>query len=195
MKKTIIGLTGPIAAGKDIVAGMFSRHGALVIDADELGHEIMAPQSKAWHEIVKTFGVKVLIRGGKVNRKKLGRIVFWDPSALRKLNRILHPAMRALIKESIRQTKKKLIVINAAVLAEMGLLPIVDRVIVVLAGERARIKRLMKCGLSRRDAIARVRSQAGASSYRRIADIVIVNNGSVKVLREKVEEIIHKLRS
>lgn len=192
-KKIIVGLTGPIAAGKDIAAKVFSRHGALVIDADLVGHEIIVPQSKVWHEIVKAFGVKVLNRGGKVNRKKLGRIVFGNTSVLKRLDKMMHPEMRKVIRSKISQTDKKLIVINAALLAEMKLLPFTDKVIVVMASEKLRIKRLMKAGASRPDALARIRSQASASRYRRIADIVIENNKGINSLQEKIKKVISAL--
>jgi dephospho-CoA kinase len=194
-KKIVIGLTGPIASGKDTVAKMLSRHGAYVINADDVGHRVIEPQSKAWHGIVKTFGVAVLNRGGKVNRKKLGRLVFGSHKLLKKLDAIVHPEMKRIIKKTIKQSKKKIVVVNAAVLAEMGLLPLVGKVIVVLASEKARLKRLIKAGLSRADAAARIRSQTGASGYRRIADIVITNDKTLEDLREKVEKIIHELKS
>jgi len=192
-KKLIIGLTGPIASGKSEVAKILGRHGALVIDADEIGHQIMLPQKKVWHEIVKAFGVKVLNRGGKVNRKKLGRIVFSSKAELGKLDRIMHPEMKNVIGKMINQSREKIVVVNAAVLKEVGLLPLVDKVIAVLAGRKTRIRRLMKSGLSKSDAVARIRAQAKASNYRRIADVVIENDRSLRDLREKVKSIISKL--
>jgi hypothetical protein len=104
-KKIIIGLTGPIASGKSMAAKMLARHGAFVIDADVIGHQVIAPQSKAWHEIVKAFGLKVLNRGGAVNRRKLARIVFSRPSSLKKLDKITHPEMRRIISAKIKLAK------------------------------------------------------------------------------------------
>jgi len=193
MKKIVIGLTGPAGSGKSEIAKIFSRRGTFVIDADEIGHQIMLPQKKVWHEIVKTFGVKVLNRGGKVNRHKLGRIVFSSKAALRKLDRIMHPEMKSVIGRMIRQSRKKIVIVNAAVLKEMGLLPLVDIVIVVSASKKVRIKRLMKSGFSRSDAVDRIRAQAKVSNYRRIADIVIENDRSLRDLRKKVKRIISKL--
>jgi dephospho-CoA kinase len=192
----VIGLTGPIASGKNAVAKMFSRRGACVIDADKIGHQVLAPQSKVWHEIVKSFGSKVLNRGGAINRRKLAGVVFSNQAALNKLNRITHPEMRKIISGEIKAAKlsnKKYIVINAAILNEMKLLPLVDKVIVVLAGEATRIKRLVKAGLSRREALARMRSQGPASRYREIADFVIVNDKNMEDLKQKVKRIISAL--
>jgi dephospho-CoA kinase len=196
MKSVVIGITGPIASGKSVVAKIFGRRGAAVIDADEIGHRIIAPQTKAWHGIVKAFGSKVLNRGGTVNRKKLGSIVFSDVAALEKLNRITHSEMRRVIAERIRAAKlmkKKLIVVNAAVLEKMRLLPLVDRVIAVLADKKIRVRRLQRSGMPGAEALARIGAQKKDSAYRRIADIVIENNGTTKYLNEKIKRIISAL--
>jgi dephospho-CoA kinase len=196
MKSVVIGLTGPIASGKNTAAKIFSRRGALVIDADKIGHQVIAPQTKAWHEIVKVFGSKVLNRGGVINRRKLAKIVFSDPVALRKLNSITHPEMRKVISEKIRTAKlsnKRLIVVNAALLNEMKILPLVDKVVVVSSDEKIRVKRLIRSGLTKQEAAARMRSQAGISSYRKTADFVIENNQKIVDLIENVKRIISAL--
>lgn len=196
MKSIVIGLTGPIASGKNTAAKMFARRGALVIDADKIGHQVIAPQTKAWHGIVKFFGSKVLNRGGVINRKKLAKIVFSDPAALRKLNSITHPEIRRVISEKIRAgklAKKKYIVVNAAILKEMKLLPLVDKVVAVSAGEKMRVKRLIRSGLTKQEAAARIRSQAGISGYRKIADFVIENNKKIDDLKKNVKRMISAL--
>ena len=195
-KKIIIGLTGPIASGKNTVAKMFAKRGAFVIDADAIGHQAIAPQSKVWHEIVKAFGSKVLNRGGAVNRRKLARIVFSKPSLLKKLDKISHPEIRRIISAKIKLAKmsdKKHIVVNAAILGEMKLLPLVDKVIVVLAGKNVRIRRMLRSGLSRQEALARIRSQRSDQSYRKTADIVIDNNKKMCDLKKKIIKVISKL--
>jgi dephospho-CoA kinase len=192
----ILGLTGPIASGKNTVAKIFSRRGAYVIDADKIGHQVIAPQSKAWHEIVKVFGSKVLNRGGAINRRKLAGKVFASPAALRKLNRITHPELRKIIIgeiKSARLSNKRFIIVNAAILNEMKLVPLVDKVVVVLAGKAARIRRLIKAGSSRSDALARIRVQGPDSRYRKIADHVIVNDKDTEDLKQKVKRIISAL--
>lgn len=196
MKSIVIGLTGPIASGKDTAAKMFGRRGALVIDADKIGHQVIAPQTKAWHEIIRVFGSKVLNRGGVINRKKLAKIVFSDPAALKELNGITHPEMRRVISEKIRaarQSKKRYIVVNAAILEKMKLLPLVDKVVVVSAGEKTRVKRLVRSGLPKQEAVARIRSQESISSYRKTADFVIENNKKIVDLKENVKRIISAL--
>lgn len=194
--KIIIGLTGPIASGKDTVARILGRHGAYIINADKVGHEVMRPQTKTWHHIVKDFGSKVLNKGGIVNRRKLARIVFSDKKKLAQLDRVMHPEMRGRIKEMIKAAKdrkKKLIIINAAILLEMGLLPFVDKVITVMASEKTRLKRLIRCGRARTDALARIKAQASAAKYRKISDIVIMNDKSIKELKGKIKRIVSSL--
>ena len=196
IKKIIIGLTGMIASGKNTAAKIFARRGAFVIDADTIGHQVIAPQSKAWHEIVKTFGSKVLNRGGAVNRRKLAGIVFSKPGLLKKLDKITHPEMRRIISAKIKQAKmsnKKYIVINAALLGQMKLLPLVDKVIVIFAPKNVRIRRMLRSGLSRQEALARIRSQRSDQSYRKTADFVIDNNKKLDDLKKKVIKVISKL--
>jgi dephospho-CoA kinase len=195
-KNIIIGLTGPIASGKDMVAKMLSRRGAYVIDADKIGHQVILPQTKAWHETVNVFGSKVLNRGGMINRKKLAGLIFSSQAALKKLNRITHPEMRKMISEEIGAAKlldKKYIVINAAILDEMKLLPLVDKVILVLAGKTVRIRRLIRSGRTRQEALARIRAQRSDAQYRKIADFVIVNDKSIEDLKQKVKKMISAL--
>ena len=196
MKSMVIGLTGPIASGKNTVAGILGRHGAAVIDADSVGHQAILPQSKAWHGIIKAFGSKVLNRGGAINRKKLAHIVFSNKDALKKLNKITHPEIRIMIRDQIRSAKmegKKIIIINAAILKEMRLLPLVDKVIVVLARKNLRVNRLVRSGMSRSDAIARIGSQISDPEYRKMADIVIENDENIAKLKEKVKRTIASL--
>jgi len=190
MKKTkpkIIGLTGPIGSGKNEVCRILRRRGARVIDADRLGHGLLVPQSDLWKELVKTFGSRILQQGGKVNRKKLGEMVFENPKLLKKLNKIMHPAMRERIKSEIRNTKSEtLIIINAAVLKEMRLVPFVDEVWVVLAKREKRMKRLMNKGLTKEQAALRVRSQMSDGEYLKMADRVIRNNSTREKLKRAV---------
>ncbi len=188
-KPLIIGLTGPIASGKNEVCKILRRRGAYVVDADKIGHEVMKPQSDVWHNLVKTFGSKILMSGGRVNRRKLGEIVFSNSKLLKKLDRIMHPPMKKEISSLISRLspqKYKYIVINAAVLKEMDLIPLVDEVWVVLAPKKKRLKWLMKKGLSRQRALARIKSQRSDREYLKIADRVIKNNFSKQKLRDGV---------
>jgi dephospho-CoA kinase len=186
----IIGLTGPIAAGKDEVAKILKKHGAYIIDTDQIAHQLYSYQSPVWQEIVKTFGSKILMRGGKVNRHKLGEIVFADRNKLKLLNRMVHPYLKEAIIQSVEHRTSNVdskIVVNAAVLKEIGLLDYVDEVWVVMASKENRLKRLIKSGLSKTEARERINAQASQKDYLKLADVVIRNDGTLKQLNAKVQ--------
>jgi len=188
----IIGLAGPIGAGKDEAAKILRKAGAFVIDADEVAHSLYDTQTPIWQCLVREFGSRILNRGGKINRKKLGEIAFSEITLLRKLDRIIHPYLKdAIIKLTEKQKAgSKLIVINAAVLKEIGLLDYVDEVWVVMASQETRIKRLLKTGLDKKQIKVRMRSQMSQREYAQLADVVIQNEGTFKELSRKVSDLI-----
>ena len=188
----IIGLTGPIAAGKDEVAKILAKCGAYIIDADQIAHQLYSYPSPVWQELVKTFGSKILMRGGKINRRKLGEIVFSDKKSLKKINEIVHPYLKEAIIQIVESGKQvdSRIVINAAVLKEIGLLNYVDEVWVVIASKENRLKRLVKSGLSKTEALKRINAQAAQKDYLKQADVVIRNDGTLKQLRDQVEDLL-----
>ena len=192
-RKIIIGLTGQIAAGKDVVARILEKCGAYVIDADKIGHQVIEPQKKAWRGIIKTFGSKVLNKGGVINRKKLAKIVFANMESLKKLDSITHPEILRVIRDMIKRSKAPVVVVNAAILNELKLSSRVDKIIVVLADKKTRLRRLLRIGKSRRDMLARMRSQASEAKYRRLGDIVITNNGTIHQLCVKVMRAIKQI--
>jgi len=188
----IIGITGPMGAGKDTVAKILQKKGAEIIDVDKLAHTLYPAQSLLWQKIVKAFGSKILSRGGEINRKKLGVIVFGDHRQLKVLNRIVHPELK---KEIIREVeirkfenvgtglvpvREKLIVINAALLKEIGLIDLVDEVWVVMASQAVRLKRLIQKGMDRKTALQRMKMQMGQKENLKMADKVINNNGKIR---------------
>ncbi|HVN67121.1 MAG TPA: dephospho-CoA kinase [Candidatus Sulfotelmatobacter sp.] len=188
----IIGLTGPIAAGKDEVVKILKRHGAYVIDVDELAHQLYAPQTPVWHELVKVFGSKVLMRGGRINRKRLGEIVFADKQKLQALDRIVHPQLKEKVLQLIKShqssvSSRQIVVINAAVLKEIGLASYVDEVWAVIAPRAARLKRLVKAGLSQQAARKMIDAQAPQTVYVKLADKLIRNQGTLGQLNAKVQ--------
>lgn len=182
-KLKIIGLTGPIGAGKDAVAKILRRKGAAIIDADKVAHTLYKDDKSLRKKIIKSFGT--------INRRKLGEIVFGDKKKLKLLNQIVHPALKkAIIASSkLKVENSKLIIINAAVLKEIGLVNFVDEVWIVMASQAKRLKRLLKSGLSKKQADARLRSQMSQKKYLRMADRIIWNNGTLKQLSTKVAEL------
>ncbi|MFA5447677.1 MAG: dephospho-CoA kinase [Sphaerochaeta sp.] len=125
----VIGLTGKVCAGKDEYARAFGERGALVIDMDKLGHQVLEEQHKA---ISETFGASLVV-DGKVDRGALGAQVFSDQAKLRALEEILHPAMVERTKAIISEAKEETVVINAALLKRMGLVELCDRVVFIAA--------------------------------------------------------------
>jgi dephospho-CoA kinase len=196
-KSVIVGLTGPIAAGKNTVGKIFKRAGAMVIDGDAIGHQVIEPTSKAWREIIRAFGKTILLPNKYINRKKLGEIVFNNPLALKKLNRITHPYILKKIKGLVREGKRKgrkLIVINAAVLREIGLAPLADQILAVVASERKRLQRLIKGKkLSKLQSKIRIQAQRPVKNFIDLADEVIDNDGSINRLKDKVLKILSEL--
>ncbi|MEA3492845.1 MAG: dephospho-CoA kinase [Candidatus Margulisiibacteriota bacterium] len=184
----IIGLTGPIGAGKDEVAKILRRRGALVIDADKLAHTLYVSKSLLWKKIVKAFGPEILNKSGEINRKKLGKIVFSDRRKLKKLNKLVHPYLKKAIVKKIEG--RKLIVINAAVLKEIGLVSLCDEVWVVMAPKETRLKRLLKSGLPIKDARKRIDSQMGRKDYSSVGTAVVENNGPKQKLRERILDLL-----
>ncbi|NOT22325.1 MAG: dephospho-CoA kinase [Nitrospiraceae bacterium] len=174
----LVGLTGGVATGKSTVAKLFKQCGAFIIDADELAHEVVKPGKPAWREIVASFGKTVLNQDCSLNRQALGRIVFRNPKKRRKLEHIIHPRVareQARLTNQAARTDPKIVVIyDVPLLFEAGIATRVDTTIVVTADRATQIDRLkIRNGLSRADAIRRIKSQMPLSKKIRLADIVV----------------------
>lgn len=188
-KKTVIGVTGPIASGKDEVCKILKGYGFYVIDADRIGHQVLK-ELPAKKRIIAAFGRKALGTKGEVSRNKLGRLVFSDRKRLLLLNSIMHPVMRKKIAGLVERTQKKKIAINAAVLKEMGLAGYCDRIWLVLASKKNRLKRLAKRGKRSKEMLRRMAFQRKPGSYKKETDIKIHNNGAKRGLKTKISKII-----
>ncbi len=184
----LIGLTGNIACGKSVVAGMLAELGAEVIDADRLVHRLMEPGTESSHAIVRRFGPSIQRPDGSIDRAALGGIVFRDPSALADLEAILHPGARRLAEERIAATERPVVVLEAIKLIEAGWHDRVNSVWVVTCPRERQIERLMRDrGLGRGEAEMRVDVQAPAAEKLRYADVVIENAGDLAETRRQVE--------
>jgi len=196
----VIGLTGGIGSGKSTVSGFLKELGAVIIDADEVGHEALKPGAEAWREAVVAFGKEILTPEGSIDRGKLGEIVFADPKALARLNRIMHPRISASVKAQVEQYRRrgeKVVVLDAPLLLEVGrpsLADEVDEVWVTIAPEATVLKRLKaKSGMSESEALARIRSQMPVSEKVKQADVVIDTDCPLDELREKVKKLWDRL--
>ena len=193
----VIGLTGGILTGKSTVSEILAQRGAVIIDADKIGHEAYRPQTKVWREVVDAFGTDILKENEEIDRKKLGEIVFHDPQALARLNEIMHPEMHSMMKGEIERLRSEgvdMVVLEAAVLIEANWTDLVDEVWVTVAPEETAVKRLQdRGGLSEGQARARIRSQLSSEERAKHADVIIDTNCDLAEVEAKVEELWHKL--
>ncbi|MBU4252875.1 MAG: dephospho-CoA kinase [Candidatus Omnitrophica bacterium] len=192
--KFILGVTGCIGCGKSTVAGMFKDKDCLLIDADCLGHELILSGTGVYRKIIKSFGRGILKPDNSIDREKLAKIVFTDKTALTKLNSIVHPELIRQIKRRIRKTKKRIIVLDAALIIEAGLTRMVDKLIVVTASRQQQILRSQKSlGLAKKQVVLRMKSQISQKAKSRFADFIIDNSGQVTKTQKQVSKIRRQL--
>lgn len=189
-----IGITGGIGSGKSTVAKILAEHGARIILADEIAKEIVEPGMPAYNGIVAHFGTEILDVFGRIDRKKLGDIVFNDKNELQFLNHTTHGFVAERINEileSYRREHVNLAVVEAIVPIEHGFLDNVNTVWVVLASEATRIKRIMKRNkLTFDEAQQRIQAQMPDDKYKSVARQIIYNDGTVKDLKKKIEGLL-----
>jgi dephospho-CoA kinase len=194
----VVGLTGGLATGASTVARMFEELGALVVDADEIVHEIEGSGTPVSRAIKERFGPEALEPDGRVNRKWLATKVFDDPKALRDLEAIVHPEVRAESRrriQALRQANPEaLIIYNSPLLIEQGAYKRFQTVIVVYVDDAIQLERLMaRDGLSRSQALRRLATQMPPSAKKAYAHIVIDNGGSLEETRAQVEACYKRL--
>jgi dephospho-CoA kinase len=191
----VIGLTGGIGSGKSTVALFLAELGAVIIDADKVGHDAFRSGTDLWREVTAAFGEQVLTKGGEINRQRLGEMVFADPERLAQLNEIMHPRMSEMVKAQLEDYRRQgiaLAVLEATLLIEAGgeWTKLVDEIWVTVASESTVLKRLMeRSGLSEADALARIRSQMPPAEKVRHADVVINTEYSLDETKAKVKEL------
>ena len=195
----VIGLTGGIGSGKSTVAQFLAELGAVILDTDRVGHEVLKPDTEAWREVVAAFGRQILTPGGDVDRKKLGEVVFGNPESLVRLNQIVHPQIGKVVKAQLEEYRRqgvRVVVLEIPLLVETGGTSLVDEVWVTIASESAVLRRLEeRSELSRQQSLARIRSQISNEKRVKHADVVIKNDGSLDELRARVEELWQRLRA
>jgi dephospho-CoA kinase len=189
-----IGLSGGIGSGKSTVAKIFADLGAVVIDADAIAKEVLEPGQAGYENVLHAFGETLLDTSGNIDRKILASLVFQDAEKLLKLESIVHPAVIARvsdIRESLPETS--IVVYDTPLLVEKQLQDQFDKVLIVSADEDIRKERLVQRGLDLADIEARMANQATDSQRTVVADFVIINNGSMKELREQVAKVWQQL--
>ena len=189
-----LGLSGGIGSGKSTVAKILSEVGAVVIDADAIAKEVLEPGQVGYENVMLAFGESVLDASGNIDRKKLANLVFQDAEKLLKLESIVHPAVIARvseIRESLPETA--IVVYDTPLLVEKQLQDQFDKILIVSADEDIRKERLVQRGLDLADIEARMANQATDIQRSAVADFVIINNGSMKELREEVAKVWQQL--
>lgn len=188
----VIGLTGGVASGKSTVSRILAEHGATIIDADRLGHETYRAGTETFARVVEAFGPDIVGQDGQIDRQALGRKVFGDPAAMRRLTDIVWPKIHDLARQrlkALRQQDVEVVVLEAAVLIEAGWLDLVDEVWVVTTPPEIAKRRLMRRdGLTEEQAEHRLASQLTNEARLPYADVVIENNGTREALHRRVEE-------
>lgn len=185
-----MGLTGGIASGKSVVAEGLARRGAVVIDADVLAREVVEPGTPGLAAVVGRFGPEVLA-DGRLDRARLGALVFADPEARRDLEAIVHPAVRARAAELERAAAPDAVVVHVIpLLVETGQSDDFDRVVVVDVDPETQVARLRaRNGLSESDARARLAAQASRAERAGAADVVLDNQGTIPALEERIDRL------
>ncbi|KAF9449459.1 CoaE-domain-containing protein [Macrolepiota fuliginosa MF-IS2] len=195
----VVGLTGGIATGKSTVSSILKTHKVPIVDADVIARQVVEPGTPALAKIKKTFGDDILLPDGALDRKKLGSIVFTDESQRKKLNSIIHPAVRrAMLFEVICLWLRgeRWCVADVPLLIEGPLWKLVGSVVVVYCSAELQLLRLMlRDSSSREDASARLNSQLPIASKIEYADIIIDNSGSRAELDHQVVAFINKMNS
>ncbi|MFI5894847.1 dephospho-CoA kinase [Actinoplanes sp. NPDC051513] len=184
-----VGLTGGIGVGKSAVAQRLGHHGAVIIDADRLAREVVAAGTSGLAEVVEAFGAGVLTPEGDLDRPALGAKVFGDETARRRLEKIIHPRVRARTVEMTQSAPHDAIVVNdVPLLVEAGLPPTYHLVLVVETRRELRLERLHATrGMSADEALARIGAQADDARRRAVCDVVIANNGTVEQLHGQID--------
>jgi dephospho-CoA kinase len=183
-----VGLTGGIGAGKGEVARRLAAYGALVIDADQVAREVVAPGTPGLDEIVEAFGPGVLRPDGSLDRELLGEMVFADDALRGQLNAIVHPLVGERMRE-IEETAAAadVVVHEIPLLAEGGLAGAFDVVVVVDAPPQVQVERLVSMrGMTRQHALARMSAQASRAERLAVATFVVDNSGSLGDLDDRV---------
>ncbi|MBI2369161.1 MAG: dephospho-CoA kinase [Deltaproteobacteria bacterium] len=194
----LVGLTGGIASGKSTVSRMLQERGAVVVDADRIAREVVAPGSPAFAAIVAAFGHDVVSDDGALDRRRLGEIVFADPARRRDLEAIVHPQIIGAIRRQVREiqarTPDALVVIDGALLIEAGFHREVDVVVLVSASRAHQMERLIqRDGLSPAEAAQRLDAQLPLEEKARYAHFVVSTDSSLEETARQVDRVMAAL--
>ena len=194
----LVGLTGGVGTGKSTVSRMFRDLGCLIIDADLLAREVVEPGEPAYDRIVEEFGKQVLDPEGRIDRKKLGALVFADPAKRKRLEEFTHPEIRqrqaGILAELMTETFEGIVIFDAALLVETGGAKSMDRLVVVSASEAVQQRRLLiRDDISEAEAREKIQSQMPLSLKVKQAHYVVDNSGTREETERQVREVYQAL--
>ena len=186
-----VGLTGGIAAGKSAVARVLQERGALLVDSDALARLVLEKGTDGLAAVQDEFGDRVVTADGELDRVEMARIVFGDEGARQRLNRIVHPRIRAAARRIVAEAGPDAVVVqDVPLLVETGQADAFDLVVVVEAPLEERLRRMVEDrGMSRADAEARIAAQATDEQRRAVADVVIVNDADLERLASVANQV------
>ncbi len=195
-----VGLTGGLASGKSFVGHALRDLGCYLIEADELGHQVLQPGAEAYDAVIHAFGSEILDQEAFIDRQKLGELVFEKPDLLAKLSRLVHPPViqrqERMIAEIAKADPSAIVVVEAAILVETGSYKKFDRLIVAVCSPEQQMERAMKRGAyTREEAMARLSRQLPLEEKLRVADYVIDTSGTKENTLEQVRAMYGSLRS
>ena len=195
----IVGLTGGVASGKTAISQVLREEGAHIIDADQIARELVQTHQPAWSELIKAFGKEILQENGSIHRKKLANKVFLDSKKRELLNQILHPRIKEEMERRTKEIGQKdpeaIVVIDAALLVELGDQRDLDKLIVVASTQTQQIERLKgRDGVTLEEAMRILSSQMPLEEKVKLADYVIRNEGSIEEVKKRAKEVFKELR-
>jgi dephospho-CoA kinase len=194
-----VGLTGGIASGKSFVGEALASYGCFAIQADQLGHDVLALSGEAYVDAIREFGNEILAADGAIDRAHLAKLVFADPAKLERLNAIVHPAVirreEALASEFFAREPHGIAVVEAAILIETGSYRRFDKLILVFCAQELQIERAMRRpGAVQADIRARIGRQMPLEEKQKYADFVIDTSGTKEDTLRKARTIYEELR-
>ncbi|MDD3730880.1 MAG: dephospho-CoA kinase [candidate division Zixibacteria bacterium] len=188
----LMGLTGQLGSGKTTAANFFKRMGVMVINADHIGREVVEGSRPLLKKLVRAFGHDILDKKGRLKRKRLAMVAFASRENHARLNALVHPYLLKKLRKQLAQAEKKqkIVVVDAALLMDWRLDREMDYVLVIHASLQKRLERLIRRGITRRDALARLKRQLPYRIFQKRADRVIFNNGSIAELEKKLNKLL-----
>ena len=195
----VLGLAGGSGSGKTTVSSLFSKHGIMPVNTDEIYHDLTSSKTACLASIVEEFGPGVLNRGGTLDRKALGAIVFSDPEKLGRLNTISHYYVLCAVREIISDAEARGyfgVIVDAPLLFESGFDRECDAIVAVVASKEKRVERIIaRDSISVADANRRIANQFSDEFLSSRADYIITNNSTTKELTEQVERVVSLIKN